>query len=46
MHSILCVTTALLFDGAVVGGRESLVLTIQIRISRQRKGYIYTAFCD
>ncbi len=28
-------TTALPFDGAVVGGRENLILSIQVRISRQ-----------
>ncbi len=35
MNSIICVTTALPADGAVVGGRESLVFTIQVRIPRQ-----------
>ncbi len=35
VNSIICFTTALPFDGAVVGGRESLVFTIQIRIPRQ-----------
>ncbi len=36
MNSIICVTTGLPFDGAVVGGKESLVFTIQIRMPRQR----------
>ncbi len=31
VNSTTCVTIALLFDGAVVGGREGLVLMIQIR---------------
>ncbi len=31
----ICVTIALLFGSVVVGGRESLVFTIQIRIPRQ-----------